>query len=203
MEENTRVQNDLVITQLNGTVVESTQDILERCVEWDSFGQVCEDITAAIISDLDTNSFMSEDLGLNDKQKSLLKKDISNIVSNAKQLYKGKLETDRRTKELVETIKDRIKDTLEKLLASIGREVNRGAVINAVAVAADTKNLSFNKIELQHSKHSGDITIPTKGVFLSTNCVEIIKNSIEFAEINKDQKNLAEPAEEEEKAANV
>ena len=97
MEENTRVQNDLVITQVNTTVVENTQEILEDCVNWDSFSQVCEDVTAAIISDLDNGSFMSEDLRLTEKQKELLKKDISGIVDNAKNVYKGKLESDKRT----------------------------------------------------------------------------------------------------------
>ena len=202
MEENTRVQNDLVITQVNTTVVENTQEILEDCVNWDSFSQVCEDVTAAIISDLDNGSFMSEDLRLTEKQKELLKKDISGIVDNAKNVYKGKLESDKRTKELVASIKSRLKDTLEKLLASIGREVNRGAVINAVAVSADTKNLDSNKIELRHSKHSGDITIPTRGVFLSTNCVEIIKNSIELAEIAPKQVQGVEIAKKDEESEN-
>jgi hypothetical protein len=57
--------------------------------------------------------------------------------------------------------------------------VNRGALINCVAVAADTKNDKFNKIELQAYKTAGDITIPTRCLLVSTNCLDIIKNSIE------------------------
>ena len=66
-------------------------------------------------------------------------------------------------------------------MSAIGQEFNRGAIINAIAVAADTKSNDSNKIELRHSKSSGDITIPTRGIFLSTNCVEAIKNSIDAA----------------------
>lgn len=37
-----------------------------------------------------------------------------------------------------------------------------------------------NTIELNHSKVSGDITIPTNCLLLSTNCVDIIKESIKI-----------------------
>ena len=37
----------------------------------------------------------------------------------------------------------------------------------------------FNKIELQAYKTAGDITIPTRCLLVSTNCLDIIKNSIE------------------------
>lgn len=91
-----RVQNAVAL-KIDETVKENTQDILEAVIGWDSFSDLCEDISAAI------------------------------------------------------------------------------------AVAADTKSTDSNKIELRHSKSSGDITIPTRGIFLSTNCVEAIKNSIDAA----------------------
>ena len=112
-----RVQNDLVSDEINKTVQNGTQEIMEKCVEWDSFSQVCDDITAAIISDLEENSFMTQDLALNEKQKEQLKSAIAGIVSNAKRLYKGKLENDKRTKEIVAIVKDRMKDSLEELLS--------------------------------------------------------------------------------------
>lgn len=91
------------------------------------------------------------------------------------------METDKRTKKLFEATKLALKDMLEQLLAEIGQEFNRGAVINAVAVAADTKSNDSNKIELRSSKRAGDITIPTQGIFISTNCIEAMRKSIDEA----------------------
>lgn len=180
-----RVQNAVAL-KIDETVKENTQEVLEAVIEWDSFSDLCEDIAAAIVSDMENNSFMSQDLSLTEKQKELLIQNISGIVGTCKKVYKGKLETDKRTKELTKLVKTRSKDTLERLLSAIGREFNRGAIINAIAVAADTKSPDTNKIELRHSKSSGDITIPTRGIFLSTNCVEAIQNSIEAAEENEE-----------------
>lgn len=175
-----RVQNAVAL-KIDETVKENTQEILEAVIGWDSFSDICEDISAAIVSDMENNSFMSQDLSLTEKQKELLRQNINGIVSNCEKVYKGKLETDKRTKELTELVKTRSKNSLERLLSAIGQEFNRGAIINAIAVAADTKSPDSNKIELRHSKSSGDLTIPTRGIFLSTNCVEAIKNSIDAA----------------------
>jgi hypothetical protein len=63
------------------------------------------------------------------------------------------------------------------VLASIGQEVNRGAIINAVAVQANAKNEDYNEILLRTGKNSGDVTIPINCVLISTNCVAVIKTS--------------------------
>lgn len=181
-----RVQNAVAL-KIDETVKENTQEILEAVIGWDSFSDICEDISAAIVSDMENNSFMSQDLSLTEKQKELLRQNINGIVSNCEKVYKGKLETDKRTKELTELVKTRSKNSLERLLSAIGQEFNRGAIINAIAVAADTKSPDSNKIELRHSKSSGDITIPTRGIFLSTNCVEAIQRSIDAAGEEKEQ----------------
>lgn len=181
-----RVQNAVAL-KIDETVKENTQEILEAVIGWDSFSDICEDISAAIVSDMENNSFMTQDLSLTEKQKELLRQNINGIVSNCEKVYKGKLETDKRTKELTELVKTRSKNSLERLLSAIGQEFNRGAIINAIAVAADTKSPDSNKIELRHSKSSGDITIPTRGIFLSTNCVEAIQRSIDAAGEDKEQ----------------
>lgn len=175
-----RVQN-IVTNKIDEVAYNSTQEVLEAVVNWDPFKDVCDDIVAAIISDMENASFMTQDLNLTEKQRELLKTNIDTIVTNAQKVYKGKLESDKRSKDLHEFVKKNLKAMLERLLAAIAREINRGAIINAVAVAADTKAMDTNKIELRHSKNSGDITIPTNGVFISTNCVEVISKSIEAA----------------------
>ena len=66
-----RVQNAVAL-KIDETVKENTQDILEAVIDWDSFSDLCEDISAAIVSDMENNSFMSQDLSLTEKQRELL-----------------------------------------------------------------------------------------------------------------------------------
>lgn len=175
-----RVQNAVTI-KVDETTKLITQEILENVVDYDPLSDICADVTAAIISDMENESFMTQDLSLTEKQKELLREHIDTHVTQAKKIYKGKLETDKRTKELYELTKNALKGMLERLLSAIGQEFNRGAIIHAIAVAADTKNPDRNKIELNTSKIAGDITIPTRGVFMSTNCIEAMQKSIEAA----------------------
>lgn len=179
-EQKNRVQNAVEI-KVNETAQAVTQQILENVVDYDPMSDFCADVTAAIISDMENESFMTHDLSLSEKQKELLAEHIGSHITTAKKIYKGKLETDKRTKKLFEATKLALKDMLEQLLAEIGQEFNRGAVINAVAVAADTKSNDSNKIELRSSKRAGDITIPTQGIFISTNCIEAMRKSIDEA----------------------
>lgn len=92
--------------------------------------------------------------------------------------YKAQVQTDERAGEVFVIVRAAMLGIIERVLSGIGAEINRGAVINAVAVSADSKSKDFNKIELQYPKDAGDITIPTKGVFISTNCVETIRDSV-------------------------
>ena len=179
-EQKNRVQNAVEI-KVNETAQAVTQQILENVVDFDPMTDFCSDVTAAIISDMENESFMTQDLSLTEKQKELLSEHIGTHITTAKKIYKGKLETDKRTKALYEATRAALKDMLERLLAEIGQEFNRGAVINAIAVAADTKNPDSNKIELRSSKRAGDITIPTQGIFISTNCIEAMRKSIDEA----------------------
>lgn len=66
---------------------------------------------------------------------------------------------------------------VEEALSGIGQEINRSAAINATTVSANAKKEDHNSIELNYSKEAGDITIPTRGVFISTNCIQVIQDS--------------------------
>jgi hypothetical protein len=80
-----------------------------------------------------------------------------------------------------------VRKIAEKVLAGVGQEVNRGAIINCVAVAADAKSEDYDQIILRKSKTAGDITIPTQCILFSTNCVEVIQNSV-IVDNKKDSK---------------
>jgi len=122
---------------------------------------------------------MVDMLDLSDAQKEAVLEFIDTAAKEVRSKYIANLEKDRRTKAHVTIVEDALIRMIEESFAQVGREINRGAIISSVAVSADTKNKDFNKIELNSLKHAGDITIPTRGVFMATNCIDIMKGSVE------------------------
>ncbi|MDR0676587.1 MAG: hypothetical protein LBF97_06075 [Elusimicrobiota bacterium] len=179
--QNERAKVENVVKEVKNKVVEeATQQILKEIINLNSLQDICDDVIKDISKELHNASFMTIDLELSEKQKEKLKNVIPQIVYDARDKYIANIKKDERTIEIVKIVKLNLTMILEELLSNIGQEINRGAILNSVAVSADTKNEKVNKIELNYSKSAGDITIPTRGVFLSTNCIDVIKNSIEI-----------------------
>ena len=181
-EESTVVQN-VARMVIDKTVAEQTQTVFEKVISLNQWDAVATAITNRLADELKEQSFMTTDLELTEKQKDALGNGLSVIVSEVVKNYKAQVSTDERTVATYLIVKGAMRSIIERVLSGIGEEINRGAVINAVAVSADSKGKDFNKVELQYSKDAGDITIPTKGVFISTNCVETIRDSIRVDEI--------------------
>ncbi len=181
------IQNETVEKVVNKEVQETTQDIFKEVIGLDYYNDIGQDIAEAFIRDLKNASFMTIDLELTENQKEVLKKSIPSVVRQAFQTYAANLDKDKRRKHTVQIIEKKIRSIIEITLRDIGQEINRGCIINSYAVKADAKNEKYNTIELQHSKISGDITVPTKGIFCSSNCVDTIINSIRI-EQEKEQK---------------
>jgi hypothetical protein len=93
----------------------------------------------------------------------------------------------------------------DSLLSSIGKEINRGTIINCHAVQANSKNEKYDEILLRKSKSSGDVTVPTDCILLSSNCVEIFKSSCQEAKEedtgDEAESDGTEPGEDTKKAA--
>lgn len=183
-EESTVVQN-VARMVIDKTVAEQTQTVFEKVISLNHWDAVATAITNRLADELKEQSFMTTDLELTEKQKDALGNGLSVIVSEVVKNYKAQVSNDERTVSTYLIVKGAMRSIIERVLSGIGEEINRGAVINAVAVSADSKGKDFNKVELQYSKNAGDITIPTKGVFISTNCVETIRDSIRVDEIEK------------------
>ncbi len=183
-EESTVVQN-VARMVIDKTVAEQTQTVFEKVISLNQWDAVATAITNRLADELKEQSFMTTDLELTEKQKDALGNGLSVIVSEVVKNYKAQVSNDERTVSTYLIVKGAMRSIIERVLSGIGEEINRGAVINAVAVSADSKGKDFNKVELQYSKDAGDITIPTKGVFISTNCVETIRDSIRVDEIEK------------------
>lgn len=178
------VSNSIVDATVNQTAQEATQRAFESVIRLDHLGEMSEDITALLTAELKNASFMTVQLELTEGQKEKMLEFVSRAVTTAKDRYVGNLKTDERTKDTVRIVQEAMSDVVEEALSAIGQEINRGAIISATAVAANAKKEDFNTIELQYSKVAGDITIPTRGVFISTNCVQVIQDSCKVVAVN-------------------
>ena len=177
------IQNDIIERVVNDDVKAATQKVFEKVIELNYFGHIANDISKALAAELQNASFMTVDLELSDKQKDVMARAMANIVTNAVNTYIGGIKNDERTKDTVEIVEGELKKIAEIVLRDIGQEINRGCIINSVAVKADAKSDKYNTIELHHSKGSGDVTVPTKGIFVSSNCVDLIINSVKVENI--------------------
>lgn len=185
--KNANVENLTLVGKVKNEVVqEKTQEIFDDLMRLENINNLSEIILEDIVLEFRNNSFMTEQLELTENQKEKFKGFIQVVVQRAKNRYLAKIKESERTRQIAENVQLNLVLILEELLAGIGQEVNRGALINCVAVAADTKNEKFNKIELQATKEAGDITMPSKCLLISTNCFDIIKNSIVIEIVDKE-----------------
>ena len=154
------------------------REIVNGLLKIDNWRGVADDIAESLYSSLKLASFMTEDYGLTDAQREILTREVHKLVSVSVEKYADKIARDERTKRSILTVNGAIRTIIDRTLALISAEINRGAIIAANAVAADAKNDDYNKIELRYPKNGPDITVPTSGVFLSTNCVDFVRNSL-------------------------
>ena len=178
------VSNNVVQATVNQTVKDATQRVFERLIGYDRLRDIAEDITALLTAELKNASFMTVQLELTEGQREKLQEFVSRVTTTAKDRYVGNLKKDERTRDTMNLVEESMSKVVEEALSAIGQEINRGAIISAAAVAANAKKEDFNSIELQYSKVAGDITIPTKGVFISTNCVQVIQDSCKVDTVN-------------------
>lgn len=179
------VENLELIEQVKNEVVENaTQTIFDEITALENMAILAEIISEDIATEFVHKSFMTEQLELTILQREKLLSFVKVVVEKAKSRYLSQINKDKRTQRVAEVVQINLVSILEEMLSGLAKEVNRGALINCVAVAADTKNEKFNKIELQTYKTAGDITIPTRCLLVSTNCLDIIKSSVVIKEID-------------------
>lgn len=162
---------------VNKAVQEATRKVFDNLLRLEKIEHIADDVAALMIQELRNQSFMTEQLELTKAQETKLVDFAKRACATAKDRYLGNIKKDERTKSVSEIVELAMQSIVHEALASIGQEINRGAVIAATAVKADAKKDTHNQIELNYPKEAGDITIPTKGVFISTNCVQVIQDS--------------------------
>ena len=177
---------------INDQIVDAVHKIFTSVVSLEVQKDIFEDLANRLIQDLKANSFMEEDLELSEEQKDLLIKVVKLRGEETVRNYLSKVNTDNRTLNIYAIVRERATAIADAVLSAIGQEINRGAIINARAVQANSKNDKYDEILLRKTKTSGDITVPTNCILLSTNCIEVIKASCQE---EKEPEKPAEPAE--------
>ena len=162
---------------INDEIVKTVKGIIEAVIKLNPVSDIFGDLVNKLVVDLKANSFMDINLELKVDQREQLLKVIQTRGTEAVQEYLAKVNTDSRTKEIYEICKKKTASIADAILSGIGQEINRGAIINAEAVQANSKNKAYDEILLRKSKSAGDITVPTSGIFIASNCVEVIKAS--------------------------
>jgi hypothetical protein len=162
---------------IDGKIVDTVFDIFGAVTRLNLLQDCFEDLANRLISDLHANSFMEFNLELKENQKEQLRKAVKTKGNETVRDYLAKVNTDDRTKAVYGVVREKITGIIDGVLSSIGQEINRGAIINAIAVQANAKSEEHDEILLRKTKTSGDITIPTNCLLISTNCVSVFKAS--------------------------
>ena len=170
-------------------IVDTVFDIFEAVTKSNALEHCFEDLANRLIADLATNSFMEFNLELKEDQKEQLRKAVKIKGNETVRDYLAKVNSDDRTKKVYGIVREKTTEIVDAVLSAIGREINRGAIINAIAVQANAKSEDYDEILLRKTKTSGDITIPTNCLLLSTNCVAVVKMSIQ-EELDIDQERI-------------
>jgi hypothetical protein len=187
---------------IDQNITDTVHEIFSAVLRLNPLQDLFEDLAKRLIDDLAANSLLDYNLELKEEQKKQLISACINKGHEVVSLYLSNLNDDERAKKVYGVCREKTTEIVDTILSSIGKEINRGALINAQAVQASAKNEEYDEILLQKTKHSGDITIPTYCLLISTNCVEIIKKSCqEEMEIEEQDGEAEEPAQEEKAVA--
>jgi hypothetical protein len=188
----TAVQNEATAIEdvrpiIDEEIVNIVKEIFEAVSSLDILEDIFTDLTERLVTDLKANSILDFNLELSEDQRKQLLSVIKTKGNEACQNYLANINTDGRTKSIYALVREKTTAIADAVLSSIGQEINRGAIINAVTVQANSENPKYDEILLRKTKSAGDITVPTSVVMISTNCVEVIKSSCQ--EEVKDEEN--------------
>jgi hypothetical protein len=198
--QNQRPEFEDIQPVIDDQIVETVHGIFESVIELNSLNDLFEDLANRLIEDLAANSLLEYNLELSDDQKEQLRKAVKAKGTETVQNYEANLNSDDRMKLVYGLVREKTTAIADSLLSSIGKEINRGTIINCRAVQANSKNEKYDEILLRKSKSSGDVTVPTDCILLSSNCVEIFKASCQEAK-EEDAGDETEGEEEAKKAA--
>ena len=162
---------------IDDQIVNTVHEIFESVIKLNALDDLFSGLANRLADDLRANSFMELDLELTPDQKDLLINIVGTKGKETVRDYLAKIDSNQHSKMAYGLVREKTTAIVDAILSAIGQEINRGAIINARAVVANSKNKDYDEILLRKSKTSGDITVPTDVLVISTNCMEVIKAS--------------------------
>ena len=174
---------------IDDQIVSTVHEIFESVIRLNPLDDLFADLANRLSADLRANSFMEFDLELSNDQKDLLSNIVAIKGKETVNNYLAGLSKDERAKIIYDLVREKTTGIVDAILSSIGQEINRGAIINARAVVANSKNKEYDEILLRKTKSSGDITVPTNVIVISTNCLDTIKASCQEEKKDTGKKN--------------
>lgn len=185
----TIVQNDTITDVKNNVAQDCVNNIFSEIFKLDHYSDLAHDISASISAELKNRTFFTDDLELTQKQKDVLDAVIVRLVIDCKNRYIEKINEDERTTKIAQALVQNCRKIIDLSFSAVAHEINRGAIISGQAISASAASEKYNKMEFRYL--CGELTVPTSGVFISTNCIDIIKNSVEVSfDLKKEQKHV-------------
>lgn len=163
---------------INDAINETIRKLLKDLVAIENFENVMEDLGQMLVMELSSPLFLGIDVTMDQEARESLKANVASYCNRAKEKYLKNRDDDRRIVKSLVPIKKHLRDIIDVALGNISEEINRGAIIEASVVNADCKNSNYNKIELHYSKFGCRVAVPTRGCFISTNCIQMVKDII-------------------------
>jgi hypothetical protein len=177
--QNRKTSIEDVQAVVDEVIVNTVFDIFDAVMRLNPLQDLFKDLAEKLIGELAAQSFMEFNLELTEDQREALIRVVAARGNETVRTYLGNIKKDERTQKVYDIVKEKTNSIADAVLSSIGQTINRGAIINAIAVQANAKSEKVDEILLQKTKSSGDITIPTNCILISTNCVAVIKASCE------------------------
>lgn len=186
--QNNAPSKEVVFEVKDKVVQEAVNEIFEQVAKLPATHHITENLLKKITAMLTANSFMQVQLELTPEQTEKLQSVLPKLLDEARDEYIAGVSNDVRTKDICRIVTDNTSKIPERLLSNIAQAINRAAILNCTAVLCDTKNDKFNKVEMQYTKSAGDMTVPTKGIFVASNCVAVIQEATNAIDLtNKEE----------------
>jgi hypothetical protein len=191
-EEKTVVQNEATpiddngVDAMNDECVDVCRQIAEnvfhRVMGWHPLNVAAKLAGAMLVAKMESSDFFEEKYALTERQSDYIKANITAIMVEAADTAVAQVKNfEKEAADFIGrvVIQEMVKIS-EKTMSAIGQTVNRGALLAMTVVQAKATNEERDELTMWKSKHAGDVTVPTRGVFISTNCIEKIKEDINF-----------------------
>jgi len=189
-EEKVVVQNEA--TPIESAVPEAdrvcrdvAERVFERVMDWHPLEEAASIAAGLIVDGMNKSDFFDEKYSLTERQANYIREKIEEAVFQGARSAVAKInDFDKKHGDFVGGVVIReLMKIPEKTMQAVGKSINRGALLAMTAMQAKATNEDRDEIVMWKSKDTGDITIPTRGVFISTNCIERIKEDINFSDL--------------------